>query len=83
MFLTKKEEKNQYAEKELHIGRNPLKAGQCFLQKMPDGSVKKMQGRNPLKAGQCFLQVKMKLIRISKYNSLQSQSPQSGSMFLT
>ena len=37
--------------------RNPLKSGQCFLQRESvSKNIDKLESRNPLKSGQCFLQ---------------------------
>ena len=80
MFLTVPLDAQQMG---ITMGRNPLKSGQCFLQKMPlhKSYLGLDLGRNPLKSGQCFLQIFQ--CGIYKKGYKESQSPQIGSMFLT
>ena len=44
-------------ERKMLVGRNPLKSGQCFLQRLLARfySSRLEKSRNPLKSGQCFL----------------------------
>ena len=69
----------------LQACRNPLKSGQCFLQKesLTNSALgERRHGRNPLKSGQCFLHISCLAMRLQKKMDM-SQSPQIGSMFLT